>query len=122
MAQLNWSAGELAEGLKCYRAEQFFDAHEHWESVWLGLEDPEKKFLQGLIQVTVAFHHFTKKNYRGTQSLLEAALTRLKSIPAPSFAGIDHICLCSDIEEWLRAFKTEEMIFPQRYPRIVYLE
>jgi hypothetical protein len=42
----DWSCGALAEGLTCYRRAEFFLAHEHWESVWLTLEEPEKSSLQ----------------------------------------------------------------------------
>jgi hypothetical protein len=32
---LDWTQGELTEGLRYYRSQKFFAAHEHWESVWL---------------------------------------------------------------------------------------
>jgi len=37
---LDWKQGELAEGLHCYRNGKFFDAHEHWEAVWLRAVEP----------------------------------------------------------------------------------
>ena len=46
--KLIWTEGELGEGLRCYRAQEFFAAHEHWECVWLRSKEPEKTFLQGL--------------------------------------------------------------------------
>jgi uncharacterized protein len=55
----------------------FFQAHEHWESVWLGAQEPEKTFLQGLIQVAASFHHFQRGNCAGTIWLLRSALKRL---------------------------------------------
>ena len=48
---IDWNREELAEGLACYRRGEFFVTHEHWESVWLTLEEPEKSFLQALIQM-----------------------------------------------------------------------
>ena len=39
-------------------------------------------FLQGLIQVTAAFHHLQRKNPQGTALLLQAALGRLERYPA----------------------------------------
>ncbi len=98
--QLDWTRGELAEGLRCYRAEEFFAAHENWELVWLKLQEPEKSFLQGLIQVAAAFHHFQRGNLEGTSSLLQAALSRLAP-HSPSFAGISVAPLCQEIHEWL---------------------
>jgi uncharacterized protein len=53
---LDWTEGSLAEGLRWYDAGEFFAAHEAWESRWLESKEPEKTFLQGLIQVAAAFH------------------------------------------------------------------
>jgi uncharacterized protein len=101
---LDWSAGELAEGLKCYRAGEFFEAHEHWESVWLGLEEPEKSFLQALIQVTAAFHHYKNGNAAGAASLLQRALRRLETCPA-EFGGVAVGPLREEVQEWVRALE-----------------
>src|SRR6266704_5835360 len=85
--KLDWSGGGLAEGLRCYRKEEFFAAHEHWEGVWLGSQEPEKTFLQAVIQVAAAFHHLQRGNPEGGRSLLRRALRRLGAYPA-SFGGI----------------------------------
>jgi uncharacterized protein len=99
--ELNWTEGALAEGLRLYNAGEFFTAHEAWESVWLGSPEPEKTFLQGLIQVTAAFHHLRRDNPLGTMLLLQAALRRLDRYPA-GFGGISVALLCHDIRERLR--------------------
>ena len=84
----DWTTGELAEGLRCYHGQQFWHAHEHWESVWLELDGQEKTFLQALIQVTAAFHHWQRKNPVGTaSSCCGNALRRLDPLPA-EFCGI----------------------------------
>jgi predicted metal-dependent hydrolase len=92
----NWVSGPLAEGLHCYNTAQFFAAHEHWESVWLTAPQPEKTFLQALIQVTVAMHHLTRSNSLGATRLLTAALRKLKPLP-PNFANLDVALLRDDI-------------------------
>src|SRR5690348_11981481 len=51
---LDWTRGDLHGGLRCFHSGAFFEAHEHWESVWLAAQEPEKTFLQGLIQVAAA--------------------------------------------------------------------
>jgi hypothetical protein len=102
--KLNWSEGALAEGLRLYNAGEFFTAHEAWESVWLASPDPEKTFLQGLIQVTAAFHHLQRNNPLGTMLLLQAALRRLDRYP-PGFGGISVTLLCHDIRERLRTLE-----------------
>ena len=85
--KFDWTQGALAEGLRLYDAAEFFAAHEAWESVWLSAQEPEKTFLQGLIQVTAAFHHLQRENRLGTSRLLRAALGRLERYPE-GFAGI----------------------------------
>jgi predicted metal-dependent hydrolase len=79
-------------------------AHEYWESVWLELEDPEKTFLQSLIQVAAALHHFQRGNQQGTKSLLKAALPRLEPYRA-SFGGILVTRLCEELRAWVQALE-----------------
>ena len=98
---LNWSCTELADGLACYNSAQFFEAHEHWEAVWLTLREPEKSFLQSLVQITAAFHHLQRGNKTGAASLLRRSLNRLSHCPA-EFGGIEVAPLREEVAEWLR--------------------
>jgi uncharacterized protein len=93
---LDWTHAALAEGLNDYNAARYFEAHEAWESVWLTAPQPEKLFLQALIQTTVAMHHFTRGNLLGATRLLTAALRKLGPYP-PDFARIDTALLRDDI-------------------------
>ena len=118
---LDWSRGALAEGLACYRGGDFFLAHEHWESVWLGLQEPEKGFLQGLIQVAAAFHHLQRGNVAGAVSLLQRALRRIESRPA-AFGGIAAAPLCAEVREWLRRLESGGAVNSGDFPQIRPLE
>ena len=112
----DWTHGPLAEGLRHYNAGEFFEAHESWESVWLTTPQPEKIFLQGLIQVTVAFHHLQRDNTLGATRLLTAALRKLE-LHAPAFCGIPTSPLCDDIRACLQALSTNPSA-PLPPPRI----
>lgn len=114
---LDWTSGALAEGLQCYRNSEFFLAHEHWESVWLNLQEPEKSFLQALIQTAAAFHHLNSENPEGAASLLRRSLRRFELCHA-SFGGIATEPLCDDIREWLRALDSSTGLVPATFPRI----
>ena len=98
----DWNAGSLRRGLDCYRSEQFFEAHEHWESVWLTLREPEKSFLQALIQISAAFHHLGRRNRIGAISLLTRALDRLDQSP-PQFGSLDVTSLREEVRQWRNA-------------------
>jgi predicted metal-dependent hydrolase len=109
--ELDWSRGELAEGLRCYCAEEFFLAHEHWELVWLRLPEPEKTFLQALIQVAAAFHHLQRGNRPGAESLLRHAQRRMEPLP-DVFGGISVEPLRRQIEERLSALEARDTPLP----------
>jgi uncharacterized protein len=113
---LDWTTGALAAGLSCYRNQEFFETHEHWEDAWNQLTDPEKSFLQGLIQVTVAMHHYRNANRAGALSLLERALRRFERCPE-SFGGIDVATLLADVQAWLHALAIAAPDIPP-FPRI----
>jgi predicted metal-dependent hydrolase len=119
--RLNWTEGELGEGLRCYRAQEFFAAHEHWEIVWLGSKEPEKTFLQGLIQVAAAFHHLQHGNPSGTRSLLRRAQLRLERYPK-SFGGIDVDSLRTEIAEWLQALEAGSSTHGRSYPELQHAD
>lgn len=101
---LDWNHGGLADGLACYQRGHYFEAHEYWEAVWLTINEPEKSFLQALIQVTAAFHHFATGNRAGTVSLLTRALRWLEQCP-DSFGGIELAALRAEISAWVNAIE-----------------
>jgi predicted metal-dependent hydrolase len=114
---LDWNCGALAEGLECYATGKYFEAHEHWESVWLKCDEPEKTFLQALIQITAAFHHLQRKNLKGTASLLRGALRRLDAFPA-AYGGIEVEAIRESVREWLRVLGEGEPSPKPPIPRI----
>src|SRR5882762_11212858 len=115
---LDWTQGALREGLRCFNSGAFFEAHEHWESVWLAAQEPEKTLLQGLIQVAASFHHFQRGNCAGTISLLRAALRRLDEYP-DIFAGVMVAPLRTAIRSWLEALEaTPQCAAPPAFPRL----
>jgi predicted metal-dependent hydrolase len=115
----DWSQGALAEGLRLYNAGQYFAAHEAWESVWLASPEPEKAFLQGIIQVAAAFEHQRRNNPLGINRLLTAALRRLDPLP-PTFGGLRLDQLRDDIRHRLQVLaagvSTPQLIPPRIQP------
>ncbi len=98
---IDWEQPALAAGLRCYRSSEFFLAHEHWEDVWRASEGPERLFLQALIQIAVAMHHFSRGNRDGAASLLSRSLSKLEKFP-PFFAAVDVERLRESMRAWLR--------------------
>jgi uncharacterized protein len=68
-------------GLAHFNSRKFFEAHEVWEEIWLVESEPEKTFLQGLIQLAAAYHHYEHGNPSGTESLLASGIVKLLRFP-----------------------------------------
>lgn len=93
---------KFQRGIALFNSEDFFDAHEVWEEIWLDEAEPEKTFLQGLIQAAAAFHHYTRGNFSGSQSLLTSATVKLQRFPA-EHGGIASERLRDQLVSWARA-------------------
>jgi hypothetical protein len=61
----------IVEGIHLFNTQNFFEAHEALETVWLKAKGHRKTFVHGLIQVAAAFHHHAHRNPAGLYSLLE---------------------------------------------------
>jgi uncharacterized protein len=105
------------QGLEEFNTERFFEAHEAWEQVWLAAAGTEKRFLQGIIQIAAAFHHYQRGNRRGACSLLEAGLRRLHDLPADQGGiALDRLCLAAG--EWVAALHGDRDPGRARLPKI----
>ncbi len=89
-------------GIRHFNAREFYDAHEVWEDAWRESHGLEKRFLQGLIQTAVAFHHHSTGNVVGARSLMERAHKNLAACPT-SFGGIGVSSLLESLEHWRAA-------------------
>jgi predicted metal-dependent hydrolase len=107
----------FARGIELFNTRYFFEAHEAWEEIWLHTAPPEKTFLQGLIQMTAAFHHHSRENLRGTKSLLRAGLLKLEDFP-PHHRGLNIEKLREAARRWLAALDRAETNSWPALPRI----
>jgi predicted metal-dependent hydrolase len=87
----------LEDGIALMRAERWFDAHEALEDEWRDAPEPERDFLQGLVHVTVAWHHAAGGNAPGASRQLEKATRRLAPY-APSHRGVDVSSVLGQVE------------------------
>lgn len=115
---LDWEQGALAEGLACYRRREFFETHEHWESVWMYAVEPEKTFLQALIHVSVGFHHLQRGNEIGAQRQFGRAEAKLAPYPA-EFCGINVSAIRSSLAAWLESLQSGEPTSAIPFPIIL---
>ena len=91
---------EFRRGIALFNLGKFFESHEVWEQSWLKALEPEKTFLQGLIQVAAALYHHGRGNIRGSRSLLAAGLAKLDPFPEVH-QGIALGKLRDDARKWM---------------------
>lgn len=111
---------QFRHGVEQFNARLFFEAHETWEEIWLATPEPDKTFLQGVIQIAAAFHHYSRGNTRGTRSLLEAGLRRLERFP-DVHRELAVESLRAAARSWAQGLSEGSDPGSEKLPRIVYL-
>ena len=96
------------KGVAEFNAGLFFECHDTLEELWSGVRGPTRDFFQGLIQVAVAFHHLTRGNLAGADSLLQRALGRLAKYPE-RYYGFELARLRGELTGWLEKVRTREL-------------
>ena len=97
-------------GLKLFNDKQFYDAHEYWEELWLEYHLQDKKFIQGLIQLTVAYYHLSTGNTKGALSLLNKSLDKMELF-LPDNRGVDVDLIVKAIKESIKTIEVGDKKF-----------
>ncbi len=105
----------LLRGCELFNREQFFEAHETLEELWIESEGARKRFLQSLIHLAVGFHHLRKGNAEGAARQLRKGLRKLAGY-LPACEDVDTGRLYAECLEALRRIETGEAL--AGYPRI----
>ena len=87
----------LRKGALLFNHHLFFEVHEVLEAQWVQEVDPERRFVQGLIQIAVAFYHQSNSNWRGTVSLLNDGLDKIRP-HAPAYLGVEVAAFAAELE------------------------
>ncbi len=78
----------LDEGIRQFNDEGFFECHDTWEAIWMGLRGRDRLFFHGLIQIAVGYYHLTCENYPGAEHLLARGIAKLEAF-SPGHRGVD---------------------------------
>ena len=76
------------QGLRSFNNKRFYAAHEYWEEIWTDYQIPDKKFIQGLIQLSVACFHLTNDNLNGAKGLFRKSTEKFELLES-SIRSID---------------------------------
>ncbi len=105
---------QYREGLRLFNEEEFFECHDVLEELWSETVGAERKFLQGLIQASIALFHFGNENFGGAKKLYLSATKNLDS-HGDEFMGIQ---LGEFLQDFRRCFQ-ELLDNTETYPTTV---
>jgi predicted metal-dependent hydrolase len=105
----------LRRGIELFNEGRFYEAHEVLEDVWRESKGERKRFLQGLVQIAVGFHHYTTDNIVGAESVLKRGISNLAAYPGEC-EGINIRALQDQVQGWIAALKDSSPCPP--YPQI----
>ena len=114
----------LGRGVALFNRQEFYEAHEVWEQVWVDEIGDERLMLQGLIQVAAGFYKLQVGAPQGTVKLLEHGLKKLRVFLGASL-GVDLEGFLPEVEAWQReATQLVEQkradYDPRRLPKLSY--
>jgi uncharacterized protein len=110
---------KFQRGIRHFNTREFFEAHEVWEEIWLDESEPEKTFLQGLIQIAAAFHHYRRGNSWGAELLFAQGIVKLSRFPDDR-AGLEIAQLRDAAKFWARALGQNEKPPDHHLPQITH--
>ncbi len=106
MSDLKEDPDELTSDPRFERAVKLFNscewylAHDAFEEIWHETNGPERRTLQGVLQIAVAQVHLERGNNKGAIVLYGEGLGRLRCIGTPDL-GLDIERLCIYLEQRL---------------------
>ena len=75
-------------GMALWNADQYVEAHEAFERLWMVEVGPRRHFLRGLVHAAMGFHYVTRQDTVSARSKLSSAAGLLDGFPG-DFLGLD---------------------------------
>ena len=123
---------QLRRALELFEAAEYHAAHEHIDELWEATHGEDADFLKGLIQASIAMHHFQRGNLEGARKLYSGHRRYLGPY-LPAYLGLDVADFLAQMQRALRpalrpappepGAATEEPRFEfEARPRVRFLE
>ena len=71
---------ELLLAIRQFNSSDWFECHETLEELWMGEHGEMRSFYQGILQISVALHHWRNGNFEGTVGLLKSGVDHLSNV------------------------------------------
>ena len=111
----------FVKAVSLFNTKMWYEAHDLFEEIWFETIGPERKTIQGLLQIAVAQLHIEKGNLNGATILYGEAIGRLRSSLGYNL-GIDINKICDTCEYILINLQAGINIEMFDFPIIEYLK
>jgi predicted metal-dependent hydrolase len=78
----------LREAARLFNAGEYHAAHEVLDELWEATQGPDADFFKGLIQASIALHHYSRGNFDGARKLYSGHRRYLAAY-LPAHHGLD---------------------------------
>ena len=102
---------QYREGLRLFNEEEFFECHDVLEELWSETIGAEKKFIQGLIQASIALFHFGNENFGGAKKLYISSRKNLDPY-GDQFMGILLGDFLNDFQRCFQELLDNQEVYP----------
>lgn len=115
--------GNFIKGVEYFNRREYFEAHEAWERLWKGLDrSAEKDFVQGLIMVAAALHHYKRGEHTGAARLLGKGVKKMRRAPGAEI-GMDKEAFMNETALFCKRLASSDNPIPfGEFPKIKGLE
>ena len=65
-------------GIQSFNSGNFYEAHDLFEDLWHECDEPKRRWIHGMVQISVAMHHHSTGNLNGSLLLLAEGISRMR--------------------------------------------
>ena len=110
----------FSSGVELFNDGEWYAAHDVFEELWHDTAEPERRWLQGAVQVAVAMVHLGRDNLNGAAILLGEGTGRLMRSQAspPGWQSAALLDPCRQLQQQLQG--SEPLASDHPCPRLVF--
>ncbi|NBP32518.1 MAG: DUF309 domain-containing protein [Synechococcaceae bacterium WBA_2_066] len=105
-------------GIQNFNSGNFYEAHDLFEDLWHECDEPKRRWIHGIVQISVAMHHHSTGNLNGSLLLLAEGMSRMRraQISPIGFKEGEFLEPCLEILKLLQANMIDSNHSPKMKP------
>ena len=101
---------EIKEGIKLFNNQDFFEAHDFFEDIWMDCTGSDRLFFQGMVQAAVGGFHLISGNLKGALSQYTKCTEKLTAY-SPDYLNVNVEKLVKEIKVMIKTIESGKKDF-----------